>query len=329
LGWVVQDQLPAVQRPPQPAEQREPLGAVLVHGRVVDQEPDMGLLGHVHGNVGVLEQLGGVAAVLGVDRDPDAGIQVEGHPADAEGLVERRTELVGDRTGPVSGCARQQDRELVPAQPGNRVGSSEGPAQPLADLDEQLVAMVVAEGVVDVLEPVQVQQQQRRGAQVAVGGPDGLAHAVGEQLPVGQPGKRVVQGLADQPPLVTHNQQQEHAKGGQADRGRGEAGQPQVMLTASQLGKLLGDLLLLAVGERPDLVLQRGVGRMDRPLMDPPGQRRIASIHRGQHPSQLVDALGVLGLDLPGRGCVIRLAMDDQVVQGGGERQVGFSKRQP
>jgi hypothetical protein len=46
-------------------------------------------------------------------------------------------------------------------------------------------------------------------------------------------------------------------------------------------------------------VLQRGVGRMDRPLMDPPGQRRIASIHRGQHPSQVVDALGVLRLDLP------------------------------
>jgi hypothetical protein len=64
-----------------------------------------------------------------------------------------------------------------------------------------------------------------------------------------------VQGLADQPPLVANNQQQEHAKGGQADRGRGEAGQPQVMLTASQLGKFLGDLLLLTIGERPDLVL--------------------------------------------------------------------------
>jgi hypothetical protein len=118
---------------------------VLVHGRVVDQEPDVCLFGQIHGHVGVLKQLSSVAAVLRVDRDPDARVQVEGDPADAEGLLQRRTELVGHRAGPVSGCSRQQHRELVPAQPGDGVGFSEGPAQPLADLDEELVAVVVAE----------------------------------------------------------------------------------------------------------------------------------------------------------------------------------------
>jgi hypothetical protein len=54
-----------------------------------------------------------------------------------------------------------------------------------------------------------------------------------------------VQGLADQPPLVANNQHQEHAKGGQADCGRSEAGLPQVMLTTSQPGKSLGHFLLL------------------------------------------------------------------------------------
>ena len=64
-----------------------------------------------------------------------------------------------------------------------------------------------------------------------------------------------MQRLANQPPLIPDNQQQEHTEREGPHPGRGEAGQPQVMLTASQLGKFPGDLLLLAVGERPDLVL--------------------------------------------------------------------------
>ena len=47
--------------------------------------------------------------------------------------------------------------------------------------------MVMAKGVVDILEPVQVQQQQGGWAQLAISGPDCLVDAVGEQLPVGQP----------------------------------------------------------------------------------------------------------------------------------------------
>ena len=57
---------------------------------------------------------------------------------------------------------RQQDRELVTAQPGDGVPASHGPPQPLGDLDEEQVAEVVAVGVVDVLEAVQVQHQHRR-----------------------------------------------------------------------------------------------------------------------------------------------------------------------
>ena len=49
--------------------------------------------------------------------------------------------------------------------------------------------MVVPEGVVDVLEAVEVQQQQGRRLEPAVGGADRLLDAVAEQLPVGQPGQ--------------------------------------------------------------------------------------------------------------------------------------------
>jgi hypothetical protein len=145
----------------------------------------MGLFGAVHGHVGVLEQFRGVVAVLGIDRDPDAGVQVEGDPVDAEGLLQRHAQLVGHRAGSLGSGARQQDGELVPAEPGDGVGFPQRPCEPLADLDEEQIAMMVAEGVVDLLEPVQVQQQQYRRAELPVGVPDGLADAVGEQLPVG------------------------------------------------------------------------------------------------------------------------------------------------
>jgi len=61
----VQYQLVAFEGASQAAEQRQPSGAVLVDRGVVDDEPGVGLLGGVHGDVGLLQQLGGDAAVVG------------------------------------------------------------------------------------------------------------------------------------------------------------------------------------------------------------------------------------------------------------------------
>ena len=69
-----------------------------------------------------------------------------------------------------------------------------------------------------------------------------------------------MQRVADQPPLVAHHQQQEHAEGEQADPGRGQAGQAELLLALAQLGQLLGHPLLLAVDERPEPTLQAVVG---------------------------------------------------------------------
>jgi hypothetical protein len=77
----------------------------------------------------------------------------------------------------------------VAAEPGHGVHDAERPLEPLADLDQQLVAVVVADGVVDLLEPVQVDEQRCR-AQFAVGLADGLAGAVVQQGPVGYTRRR-------------------------------------------------------------------------------------------------------------------------------------------
>ena len=55
-----------------------------------------------------------------------------------------------------------QDDELVAAEARDQILGAHDPAQPRADLDEHLVADVVAEGVVDVLEVVEVDEREDR-----------------------------------------------------------------------------------------------------------------------------------------------------------------------
>src|SRR5664280_1449363 len=77
LGLVVQDQLVAVQRPAQVPEQRQLRRGVAVDGRVVGEHPQVLALRDVHGDVGALQQGGGVRAVLPGQHDPDAGLDVQ------------------------------------------------------------------------------------------------------------------------------------------------------------------------------------------------------------------------------------------------------------
>ncbi|WRL63368.1 hypothetical protein U6N30_27080 [Blastococcus brunescens] len=94
---------------------------------------------------------------------------------------------------------RQQDGELVPAEPGDGVALPQHRLQSRAHLAEQLVAVGVAQGVVDLLEAVQVDQQQGDLAVRPAGGGESLVEAVAQQLPVGQTGQGVVRGLVAVP----------------------------------------------------------------------------------------------------------------------------------
>ncbi len=68
-------------------------------------------------------------------------------------------------------------------------------AQPLADELEQLVALAVAETLVDVLEVIQVEQQQGAAGPVAATGLLGcLLETLAEQQAIGQRGQGVVIG---------------------------------------------------------------------------------------------------------------------------------------
>ena len=124
----------------------------------------------VHRGVGVPDQgLGRVASPFRAG-DPDAG----GHE-DLPGREHHRPFDLGqdplgeghDRIGVVHVGA--QDRELVAAEAGHRVGRAQDAAEPVPDGHQQLVARIVAEAVVDHLEVVEVEEQH----------PDPVAAAAG------------------------------------------------------------------------------------------------------------------------------------------------------
>ena len=90
--------------------------------------------------------------------------------------------------------AAQQAGELVAAEPGDRVAAAQAPGQRARDGADQLVAGLVAERVVDVLEAVDVDHEQGAGAHAAARGGDLELELLQEPAAVEQVGERVVIG---------------------------------------------------------------------------------------------------------------------------------------
>jgi len=152
-------------------------------------------LGVVHGDVGVLDQAAHLEGVVGIEADADAGGGALLETVDEVGLRNRPDQLFGDMGGIRGGVdAGQYDDELVAAQAGDDVAVAHRSGQALRHLDEQLIAHMVAEGVVDDLEAIEVDQHQRQLLLVALAEAQRLFEALVQAEPVGQVGERVVVG---------------------------------------------------------------------------------------------------------------------------------------
>ena len=197
---VAERELAAVERPLQVALELEPGERPRVHVGLEDLVVALAvLLGHVHGRVGVAQQLLGVGLAdhRGVaEGDPDAGrdrdVAVLERDRGLQGVHHALGDL--DRLHLVLGLV-QQDRELVAAEAGGRVDGPHRVLQAASDLPEHDVAGGVAEAVVDVLEVVDVHEQDRHRQVVAALAGERVADAVAEQGAVGQAGEDVVEGL--------------------------------------------------------------------------------------------------------------------------------------
>ena len=136
--------------------------------------------------------------VLREQGDADAGGDMHLVAIELERGGERAQDL--GRQGRGVGGLRElglHQREFVAAEPGQGVAGPDRARDPAGHRAQQLVADRMAERVVDLLEAVEVEEEDRGQATFAAGMGQGLAEPVEQQGAVRQPGQRVVQG---QPP---------------------------------------------------------------------------------------------------------------------------------
>ena len=109
-------------------------------------------------------------------------------------LADRLEHALGDALRGVAVGVAQQDGELVAAEAGDHVGLADAVVQRAADGADDLVAGLVAARVVDVLEAVEVEQEDRALAAVARGVGDVLGELLVEAAAVEELRQRVVVG---------------------------------------------------------------------------------------------------------------------------------------
>ena len=148
----------------------------------------------VHRDVGVAGQRFRIAAVLGRDRDADRTADRDRRAFEEIGLRHRVDHGVGE-LGQFVAIAHpgQHDLEFVAAEPPDQPRFADHALQPLRDLLEQRVADLVTERVVDRLEPIEVEQEQRRRAGARLRR-QRLVERRAHALAVGEAGQAVEQG---------------------------------------------------------------------------------------------------------------------------------------
>ena len=165
----MQLQLIVVQRAPQTALEIEPISESRTHGRGIhDDGPGCACLGLIHGGIGVLEHGRDIRTVIGVYGDADAGRRVELEAVVGNRLVEHRGTRGRDleRNGSRLRLADQHD-EFIAAEAGDGhrvvrgLKGSENPRELAGDILQHGVADRMPEGVIDTLEAVEIQIDDR------------------------------------------------------------------------------------------------------------------------------------------------------------------------
>ena len=178
-----------------PRERRAQVGFELdaalhleVHGLVIEHAlPAPRHFGPAHREIGVAHQPVSGAAIGRKHADAHRRPQLVRLRMDHERVAHRLQQLFGDARG-VAGRidGRQQDHELVAAETRHHVLVAHAVADAAAGLLQRRVAARQARRVVDMLELVEVDEQQREAAGFAQRAADFLGQPVLQIAPVGQ-----------------------------------------------------------------------------------------------------------------------------------------------
>jgi len=183
--------------------------------RDLEAEGDLALL-LIHALIGQPAKEHFVGGVVGVDGYADASGYVESVAVDADRLAQGvrdagRADPGDEIRGLIAGQVGGDDHELVAAEAGEGVGEPDGAAEIVGDVPEELVADVVAVGVVDELEAVEIDHEEGGAGVVDLGLLNGGGEAILKETLVGKAREVIVEGV----PLVGRDllfqQDQEHA----------------------------------------------------------------------------------------------------------------------
>lgn len=152
----------------------------------------------VHRGVGVAQDVLRGGVIDGAGRDPQAGPDRELLAVEIDHLGQASLIPASDRQDVERVDVVQQDRELVTAEPGAGVHRTQLTLDAGADRVQDAVAHLVPEGVVDGLEPVEVEEDHDERRLGAVPQSDRVLEPKEKVPPVRQPGQCVVEGVLSQ-----------------------------------------------------------------------------------------------------------------------------------
>ncbi len=163
-----------------------PLRRRLVEGK--DEAPAASLRRH-HRRLRAGDELARVGGMLRADGDPARG----GEATDRLGFenCESGREALGERRRARDVAGREDDRELLAPDTADDVGGADGGTEHFRHLQQELVPDAVSVHVVDLLEVVEVQHDERDGVVLRRRAHELLPHAVVERAVVVEPGERV------------------------------------------------------------------------------------------------------------------------------------------
>lgn len=97
---------------------------------------------------------------MGEKRHADAGVGLHSIVLEQDRLHETVDDALTNKIDAIPALApHQQDRELVPTLAGHEIRCSDGGLETGRRLDQQRIAGIMLQCVIDLLEPVQVEQQ--------------------------------------------------------------------------------------------------------------------------------------------------------------------------
>jgi hypothetical protein len=137
------------------------------------------LLCHIHRDVCTLHQIGRIAAMIGVDADADACRDRQDQTLQFERLVQGALDTLGNLIDGIAvGDARDEDCEFVATQPRDGVMAAQSALHAACKFLQQQIPVVMSEGVVDLLEAVEIHEHHGRERTVALGRLDRLLQPI-------------------------------------------------------------------------------------------------------------------------------------------------------